>query len=220
MNATHTRRRTLRLHKIAVLVALAGSIAATVRGADVQAQVSMDTTPLMGGSWFLDFQLVNDDSTINTVTISNIALGGGSHGPGSDTFNGGASGTFPNYTLTDNGSFVNQALIPFTAGSSVQFLLDYTNNFAGPLPDTFSWAVLEADQTTSIVSTGLGAGLVILLDQTVNISAIAADDAFNNITPQVNLLETVPEPSTVFLVPPLLALLLVLRRRWRNPPGD
>src|SRR5690348_17102126 len=97
------------------------------------ATIFLDTAPLqsLGGAWYLDFQLADSDSGVNTVQILGITLGGGTHldtPPDVDSLTGDAAGTFPDYTLGDT-QFFNQALIPFTAGSSVQFTLTYSGNY-------------------------------------------------------------------------------------------
>jgi hypothetical protein len=194
--------------------------------------VTMDTTPLetIGGTWILDFQLIQGQTLSNSVTVSDITLGGGSNVPGSDTFSDpSATGGFPDYSLTDNG-FISEATVEFTAGSQVQFDLAYTNNFDGtdlfdganPVADTFTWAVEQVDPSAlfppSIVSADLGAGLVVLLDGTTNITTVAADDAFGDITPNVTPIVpvgTVPEPTQSWLVVAGLLLSAVAYRRVR-----
>jgi hypothetical protein len=193
------------MHKLLLIAVLAALIGAPLR-ADLMDQVTMDTSSLetLGGTWTLDFQLIQGQSLSNTITISGITLGGGTYDTGSESLTPGASGTFPSYTLADTG--FTEVTANFTAGSQVQFDIDYTNNFDGtddfegfpPSADTFSWAVENSDG--SIVSSFLGAGLVILMDGTDNVSTFAADDAFGDIIPNVTPIVpsgggTVPEPG-------------------------
>jgi hypothetical protein len=181
--------------------------------------VTLDTTPLqsVGGTWYLDFQLADGDGVANnTVGISGLSLGGGSTA-GAATLNGGASGTFPALMLTDS-DFFNEALIPFVAGSMVTFVLSDTNNFAGGFfPDTFTWAVLDGSSNSIVTNPfSLGAGLVILLDGTaMNVTTVAADAAYNNITPQLSSpTPEVPEPATgVLLLTGLGCIAIASRRR-------
>ncbi len=194
--------------------------------------VTMDTTPLetIGGTWILDLQLIQGQTLSNTVNISDITLGGGSNVPGSDTFSDpSATGGFPDYSLTDNG-FVSEATVEFTAGSQVQFDLAYTNNFDGtdlfdganPVADTFTWAVEQVDPNApfppSIVSTDLDAGLVVLLDGTTNITTVAADSTYGDITPNVTPIVpvgAVPEPTRAWLAVAGLLLIALAYQRVR-----
>ena len=175
------------------------------------ATITLDTTPLaaMGGTSYLDFQLADSDSGVNTVQIQGITLGGGTHldaPPDGDILTGDATGTFPDYALGDT-QFFNQVLIPFTAGTSVQFTLTSTANYlGGGSPDTFTWAVLNAN-FESIVSDGLGAGLVLLLDGS-GPQFVAATRQYSFITPRL-----VPEPATGLLMLTAAGLLARVRRR-------
>ncbi len=203
--------------KLLCIVAFAAFIGSPLR-ADIMEQVTMDTSSLasIGGTWTLDFQLIQDQSLANTVTISDITLGGGTYLTGMDAFNGEASGTFPNYTLSDDTNVFNEALIQFTAGTQVQFDLSYTNNFDGTTADAFTWAV--EGPSGSIVSSFLGAGLDVLLDGTNNYSTYAADDAYGDITPNVTPIVTVgavPEPTRAWLVLAGLLLLALAYQRIR-----
>jgi len=207
----------MNIQKPFLILAFAALIGGSLR-ADVL--LTMDTTPLqsIGGDWILDFQLFQNQTLSNTVTISDITLGGGSNVPGSDTFSDpSATGGFPNYTLTDNG-FLSEATVEFTAGSQVQFDLSYTNNFDGTLPDAFTWAVEQATSPipTNIVSSDL-AGFVLLLDGTQNnYRTVTSDDTYGNITPNVTPIipvGTVPEPTRSWL---LLAGVVVSAAAYRR----
>ncbi len=177
--------------------------------------VTLDTTPLPAGNYFLDYQLAGTATPLgaNTVNISNLSLGGGSFL--SQQFSNGGSGAFPNYSLTDTKVF-NEDLIGFSRGSSVQYNLSFTNNFAGAgTPDTFSFAVLDKN-LNSIVSAGLQASLAVNLNGgTAPIQAFPAQAVFNSTTPVVTLAgAAVPEPGTLALVFFSVAVvLLVLRRK-------
>lgn len=204
---------------LALTLLTAIAIATPARATSI---VTLDTTPLqaIGGTWYLDFQLADGDgSANNSVTLANLTLGGGAQQP-PDALAGGGSGAFPSYSLTDS-DFFNQVLIAFTAGTHVQFELSYTNNFAGGFSaDTFTWAVLDANFSPIVTDpNSLGAGLVILLDGTTNITLVPADaDLYASITPEIRALQepnaAVPEPMTGLLV--LTGLAGVFRRRFRT----
>lgn len=200
------------MRSLTLALTLAAILAATAADA---ATIFLDTTPLqsLGGTLYLDFQLADNDSGVNTVQIQGITLGGGAHlnsPPDVDALTGDATGTFPDYTLGDT-QFFNQALIPFTPGSSIQFTLTYTGNYLdGGFQDTFTWAVLNAN-FESIVTDGLGASLVLLLDGS-GPQLIAATPEYRNITPQIVTTGTpVPEPATGLLL--LVGGALIARAR-------
>jgi hypothetical protein len=184
------------------------------------ATIFLDTTPLqaIGGTWYLDFQLVDGDGVANnTVTVENIDLGGGAHG-GGDAFAGGASGAFPDYTLADTALF-NGVLAPFTAGTHVQFDMTFTSNFAGGTPDTFTWAVLDSSLDSIVTDPlSLGAGLVLLLDGSPNFVFVAADPQYNGITPKLLNGTQVPEPGAALLL--LAGLCAGAVQRWRPRTND
>jgi hypothetical protein len=229
--ATSTTR-SMTLKKLPVVLGFVGVFAlassAWATPVTTVVNVSMDTTPLqsIGGSWSLDFDLIEADSASdNKVDITNLSLGTGGVHTGPDTFIGaGSSGGFPAYSLQDS-QHNDEVIVQFTAGDTVQFQLDYTNNFSGSgTPDTFTWAVLDSTGVNSIVTSPLfGASLTILLDGTTNpdgtggsISTAAADATlYNSIQPTVSPVTTgtVPEPMSGLLV---ITGLAFARRRFKR----
>jgi hypothetical protein len=183
------------------------SMLATPIQAD-EVTINLDTSSLAAGGYFLDYQLAGTDSVLgqNTITISNIQLGGGTFS--NEALSGGASGTFNNYSMVDTDVF-NEALVGFQLGSEVQFGLTFTNNFSGGgTPDSFTFALLDSN-FNSIVSSGLGASVLINLDGgNPVVQVFAADEAFNSVTPKiVQPASQVPEPSAWLLVFTLLVLI-------------
>lgn len=123
--------------------------AAFISRADVIDTVSLDTTRLVGsvaGPFQLSFQF-NDGSGLgdgnNTVTLSNFAFGGGSAvGPATEI--GGSTGDLSTSVVLTDTNFFNYFAEGFTPGATLSFRIDATTNIdAGPIPDAFSFAILD-----------------------------------------------------------------------------
>lgn len=199
------------MNRFAILL-LTLCAAATLR-ADAIYDVKLDTSGLAPGTYYLDFQLISGDTVIpnanNTVIVDFLGLSGGAP-TAPPTLNGGASGAFATgFNFTDS-QFFNAALVPVTFGTQLSFRMSYTTNYTSGFPDEFSFAVLDSSMT-SIVSSGVGASLVVDITGLNAVPAVfAADAAYGGITPA---LSAVPEPATGMLAVPLLALLWRQRRK-------
>lgn len=203
------------MNRLATLIVAALFIASPGRAEATT--IFLDTTPLqsLGGSWYLDFQLVDGDGAANnTVDITVLGLGGGTITSGA-SFIGGASGAAANYSLADS-DFFNQALVPFTPGAFVTLDLIFSGNLADVFADTFSWAVLDGNFNPIVTDPqSLGASLVILLDGSGSLQRYAADPQYNSIIPQV--VQAVPEPSALVLLLMAAAGGYNRRRRRHRP---
>ncbi|MEO8660789.1 MAG: NF038129 family PEP-CTERM protein [Bryobacteraceae bacterium] len=202
--------------KQALLLLLALGAAGALQ-ADVIYNVNLQTAGIPAGSYFLDFQLISADDAApnanNTVTIDFLTLGGGAFLAPPPVLNGGTTGnTAAGFTFTDS-AFFNAALIAISPGTDISFRMTYSTNFTSGFPDEFSYAVLDSSMN-SIVSTGVGASMVVDITG-VNATPVvhAADPAFGGIIPTLTM---VPEPATWLAGLPLLAGVL-LRRRKRVP---
>src|SRR5690349_8196934 len=195
------------------LLPMFGRLAMPLQADDVT--ISLDTSSLTAGGYFLDYQIAGTDAVLgqNTVAINNIQLGGGTFS--NETLSGGASGTFNNYSIVDTDVF-NEALVGFQLGSEVKFGLSFTDNFSGGgTPDSFTFALLDSN-FNSIVSSGLGASVLINLDGgRPVVQLFAADQAFNSVTPIIVLpVSQVPEPAGWLLV--LTLVVIICSSAWAS----
>jgi len=117
--------------------------------ADSVFSVSMDTSSLSGTTQTLAFSLTEGDGIFeNTVTLSNFNFGGGA-ALGSPGYSGsGVSGDLGSMVTLANTDFLELFSQTFTVGSSLSFLLDTTNNFAGGSPDGFAMYLCDATLST------------------------------------------------------------------------
>jgi hypothetical protein len=192
--------RTIALAVLAASSALWGSVI-----------VTLDTSPLPSGSTFyLDFQLQGSDG--NTVQITQLNLGSGTH-LSPDSTSGGASGSFTGgFTLTDVTQFQSEVRAPFHPGTQVSYELTNTNQSSGGfVSDTFTFAVEDSAGANTIVCPNIntcgtsGASLTMLLDGnpiTFDTSGLsngtltAADSRYKNVIPVISAVGVgVPEPA-------------------------
>jgi hypothetical protein len=172
--------------------------------------VSFDTSALVG-THFIDLQLNSGDDLTgngnNTATLTDFQFGGGS--AAINSLDGGASGTVAGgFTITDTSPFgFNGVLLSLTPGTLFQFTLNVTQNFTTGLPDQFSFAILD-NTLASIVSAGNGALVTIDLGVGIGPQLLASDAG---VTATIS---SVPEPRTLTLVAPLLALGVLRLRRY------
>ena len=132
----------------------------------------------------------------NTVTLSNISLGGGS--AGAVDLLATTGGTSPTNSLTsgislnDTADFLTVFAQPFSAGSSLSFLLDLTTNVVSPNPDQFSIEIVDPNGNLIPTSdpTGFDNLLAINLD-----SANPTTNIYSNLVSAA----PVPEPSSLLL---------------------
>jgi hypothetical protein len=177
----------------------------SVGNAQIVFDVSLNTSPLIGNGnapFYIDFQM-NDGSGANdgnnTAILSNFQFGGGS-GFGVPTLSGGASGSLAStVTLTDS-SFFNEFYQPFTPGSSLQFKVILTTNLdSGPIPDEFSFALLDKDLNEIPTTSAQGGFLIVDIDSNrpagQTFAATAPYTALGS--PVVTFPSSVPEPGSL-----------------------
>ncbi len=144
------------------LLGIALILAGHAARADQVWNVSLDTSKLSSdytGPFALDFELVG--SSGNTVTISNLAFGAGSPGPGSAFLTGGASGDLSStVTLTDSTSFFSDFNQQFTPGSTLTFAMDSTlvPPSSGGFADSFSMVIFSGYDPVNGYNPSTGAG--------------------------------------------------------------
>ena len=109
--------------------------------------ITLDTSSLAGGTYFVDFQL-NDGSQTgdgnNTAVIQKFSFGGGAATGAGVAFGGITGDLYSKVTLTDTTPF-NEFFQSFTAGSFLSFDVELTNNPDTPQPDAFGFALLDTN---------------------------------------------------------------------------
>lgn len=199
---------------LTALLAL-GSVSPT--RADLVFDVTLDTSALIGGSYFVDFQLNDGDGVQNnTVSLSNFTFGGGSAG-GSPVLLGGASGSLGSGATIIDSDFLNELTEGFTPGSTLGFHVDLTTNLApgANTPDQFSFALLD-DQGNEVPTTSANGSFVsVNIDSSSpTVEAFGSDPAAGG--PTIPMPEVVvPEPGSVafLLVGGMTGAALLVRRR-------
>jgi hypothetical protein len=177
-------------------------------------QVTIDTSALSGGDYQAYFALVG--STGNVITASSFSFGGGTAllpvvvGTGDLD-----SGITLDNTPPVNPFFVEFAQ-NFTAGSTLRFLLNLTNN--GPTlpdpPDTFSFALATTGNVNLETNDPSGANYLFTVDLTggpLNFQTFTT--AATGIT--ASLQQPVPEPAFGAAVAGLFAVMAGVRRLRR-----
>ncbi|HWA28917.1 MAG TPA: NF038129 family PEP-CTERM protein [Lacunisphaera sp.] len=112
--------------------------------------VTLNTSALVaGGTYYVDFQL-NDGSQVgngnNAAAVFNFDFGGGGEVVPDDIgLIGGASGDLSSTVWLNDTNPFNEFFQAFTAGSFLSFELALSNNFGGPVPDIFGFAILDAN---------------------------------------------------------------------------
>ena len=111
--------------------------------------VSLNTSTLGAGTFYLDFQLNDGGGSLgdNTVALTDFAFGGGS-ATGAPLITGNASGTVgTGVTLTDSAiTDFTQAFLP---GTGLSFLMSLPTRQVDLPPDLFTLAILDSGLTKS-----------------------------------------------------------------------
>jgi hypothetical protein len=193
--------------------------------------VTLDTAPLVGhpaGPFYVYLEFI-DGSGIgdanNTVTLSDVNLGGGS-ALGSPAVFGGATGSLETgVTITDS-SFVSIFSEQFVPGLQLSFSLGLTSNDdLGGTPDGFTFFVLDnsgvplptlAPVGDYFLTAGLGSrGPTFSVYGSDPSRAPSVGDPVSIPPPTVSA-SSVPEPGTFYLSGVLAGVLIVIRRSCRQ----
>jgi PEP-CTERM motif len=197
--------------------------------ADIIFDVTLNTSPLVGhpAGPFYVYGAFTDGSGIgdanNTVTLSNFTFGGGSS-LGSPLVFGGASGSLETGVGITDSSFLSFFAEQFAPGLQLSFSLDLTlNDDGGGTPDRFSFFILDSSQVPlpTLAPSGDYFFGVDLHSTGPIFDAYGSDPSrapsvgnpVSIAAPTITSVNSVPEPSTIYLLGGALAMMAVLRRR-------
>jgi hypothetical protein len=203
------------------LILAALPLSTSLMRADISDTVTLGTAPLIGdvaGPFSLYFQFTDGSGTgdgNNTVTLSDIQFGTGGGPSGAPSTFGGVSGDLSSQVVLTDSSFFNYFEQGFTPGDELSFTLDSTTNVdAGPIPDAFSFEILDSTgfpiPTTDPFSQLLGFNIdspghtiqTFATDptQTPVAGGPPIDMSAPQVTPTGTTTAVVPEPSSLALV--------------------
>ncbi len=126
--------------------------------------ITIDTTPIQGTSGALAFDFLDGDGLVNnTVTISNFTSDA-TLSTGVPT--GDITGTLsPGPVVLGDGDFFNEWLQDLTFGATLNFQLEITGNGPfTPVPDSFSFFLLDNTLFPYATSDPLGADALLIVD--------------------------------------------------------
>ena len=213
---SHIKSTFLRLW-IKVFFVAGLTFASTAQAAPIQ--IVIDTSSLNGVAANLAFDFIDGGTPTNSVTVSGFTSDGSL---GSSSSSGSVSGVIPNAVTLSDTSFFSEYLQNITLGNSLTFSFDATAGVAelASFPDTFSFFLLNADGTASLVTstdpTGSDSLVIFSIGNTDPLTVYAA----GGITIDVDLVRGIPEPGTLILSIVALAVTLgalyMTRRRTRS----
>lgn len=218
----------LRLLKTVFLACAVSTLCQTAI-ADAIYQVTLNTSPLVGhpAGPFYVYGAFTDGNGIgdanNTVTLSNFTFGGGS-ALGSPLVFGGASGSLETVVAITDSSFLSFFAEQFAPGLQLSFSLDLTlNDDGGGTPDRFTFFVLDSSQVPlpTLAPSGdyfFGAdisstGPIFDAYGSDPSRALSVGNPVSIAAPTITSVNSVPEPSAIYLVGGALAMMVVLRHR-------
>jgi len=179
--------------------------------------VTLNTSTL-SGTQVVVFQFSDGDGLVdNSLTLSDFNFGGGS-AVGLPDFGGttGVSGDLVSgISMDDSSGFLTLFVQDFDPGSSLSFLLNTTDNFAGGSPDVFAMSVCDTSFNCYSDDTNTGALLVLSLNGgTLSASDFTLNGASAQGLPAPVLggATGVPEPSSLLLLASGLAALLFAKK--------
>jgi hypothetical protein len=202
---------------------------------DVIDQVTLDTATLIGnasGPFTLDFQFIEGNGigdSNNTITLSNFSFGGGSITTSASSTTGGVSVMSSPFSITlVDSSFYQDIEFAFMPGTTLSFLVDATSNIDTVAPDTFTFAIFNNTLTPipttdpngfdTFLDIGLptvGSGTQIIASGT-DLTRTTINIEAPTVGPETS---SVPEPSSLWLVGPVLLAMVVFRRRYSAYTG-
>jgi hypothetical protein len=198
--------------------------------------VALDTGSLVGhpaGPFYLELAVTDGSSGgdgNNTVTFSNIGLGGGS-ALGSPIVFGGASGSLETGIGITDTSFLSVFSEQFAPGLQLRFTLGITSNGdAGGIPDGFTLYILDssgvplptlAPAGEYFLAADIGASGPIFSAYGSDRSRTPSVGRAATIpTPTITPVTPVPEPSPIYLVGGSLFVTIILRECLSRSMAD
>jgi hypothetical protein len=150
---------------IRTLLALLGA-AALAAAAGASTLITLDTSGLAAGTYYIDFQLNDGDGTnpnTNTALITHIDLGGGTIDGPAFAY-GGVSGDLSSSVALTDTDWVNEFFQAFIPGTFVSFQLSLSNNWNGVVPDIFGFAILDSN-LMNLETYSLGSDQLLVVEQ-------------------------------------------------------
>jgi hypothetical protein len=182
--------------------------------------VTLNTSSL-SGTQILAFGFVDGDASVNnSVTLSGFTFGGGSAvGPADYLGTTGVSGDLAGSVRLDDSSFTALFSETFNPGTSLSFLLDTTNSFAGTAPDALAMYVCDLsfncysdDPTTALL-------VLSLTGSPLSPSSFSLSGASAQGLPAPVVVipgnTTTPEPATLFLLGSGVAFAAAGRKKFK-----
>jgi PEP-CTERM motif len=197
--------RVMRFVRCVTVTAVLLAAAATARADSFD--VSLNTTSLSGPQ-ILAFGFTDGDGVAdNNVTLSGFGFGGG-NAVGSPDYEGttGVSGDLGSTINMNDPVFTALFTQQFDPGSSISFLLNITNNFAGVTPDAFAMYVCDTSLNCYSDDTNTQAMLVLDLTGTplspssFTLNGASAQGLPAPVVTVASGTSTVPEPSSLLLL--------------------
>jgi hypothetical protein len=154
--------------------------------------ITIDTSAFNGQTGQLAFDLIDGGPPSNSITLSQLAISGGTLG--TPIFTGGASALGSATFLLIDSSFFNEVLIPLTIGTQIGFRINSTD--LGPtsssIPDSFTTFLLDSSGSPLFPTTDpTGADALLQIDAGVQSASVFSST--------VTAIAT-PEPSTGLLI--------------------
>ena len=177
-------------------------------------QVVVDTTSLAGGD-FQVYMALTSNLPGNTVTASGFTFGGGAAIQPPLFGTGNLTSTVTLQTPQPGNFLFDQFAQNFTAGSSLIFLLDFSNTppASGNPPDTFAFAISDTGGANLATTDPKGDNNLLVVDLTGGpLSFNTYTTLVGDVTVRVSQVNDVPEPAFGAAVGGLLALVAGVRR--------
>ncbi|MBV8817383.1 MAG: NF038129 family PEP-CTERM protein [Acidobacteriaceae bacterium] len=218
MKATNKLKNTLGL-----LLCGSALLCASSARADYQFKINLNVASLIGNAnapFYLDFQLNDGSGTlagVNTVTLSNFVLTGGSATGLATTFGTVTGNLGSTLTLTDNTGSGSEFYQQFTSNTqNISFNVSTTTNNDPTSPDLFAVGILDQNKA-NIPTTASDTSDTLVEAPISSTMSIASVKTFSSQSPDAGVTAAaaaVPEPSTwMSMVLGAAALILFKRRK-------